>query len=204
MIYYTTIALLLLAGCAEPDTYDPKGWPRALVYETSDGPEDSYRVEQVRLAVGLINKRVGAAVYQLAVTNDAAAAGCDTAIVEWVDIITDNVGTPVPSWRGMHSLYLKPCHSYIQLALDMEKPEEDRRPAEASTLVHELMHNLLGHDHDPSTAEHSVFAAGGGCLPADPEEGYEPPEYCERWRPAVITQSLVDRIRAKMGLPPDP
>lgn len=205
---YTIIALLLISGCAADNTYDPKTWPRAIVTTGSlEDPVEVERVERIRRAVDIINKRVGAGVYQVAVTDKLESAPCDTIAMEYVDVVVNNLGDPTDNYLGMHSLYLMPCRSYIQLDLDdNDDPTDGRHDADVSTIVHELMHNLLGHEHDEDgkTEPRSVFRRGGGCLAADPEVGYEEPEYCARRYTVYITQSLVDRIRAKMGLPPDP
>lgn len=200
MINYITIALLLLSGCAaDVPVYNPTSWPRAIVIESALETEvEIEQVERVKRSVAMINKRVGAAVYQLAVTNDADAAGHNTIVIEYVDYVLGNDGEPTPNTRGSYISDYWPGKSYIQLRL------RGRVPSDETVIVHELMHNLLGAKHDeiiPEQNPHSVFSGGHGCLVADPSVGYSPLEYCSKFIVAEITQDLVDRIRKVMKLP---
>lgn len=205
MIYYT-IALLLLTGCvAEDNFYNPTSWPRTVVMESElrTDTEIEY-VERVKRAIAMLNKRVGAAVYQLAVTSDAAASGCNTLEIAFVDEILNADGTVRPGARGTYFPNYWPCKSYIQLRIP-EAPSDSPFAAQPdeSVVVHELMHDLLGGEHDDLlTKPHSVFSISSGCLADDPSVGYERLPYCTDRLTEEITDELVDRIRTVMGLPP--
>jgi hypothetical protein len=197
MIYYIAI-VLLLAGCAADPVYSPSSWPRSIIIENALSTDiEIEQAERVKRSVAMINKHVGAAVYQLAVTNDAGAAGCDSIVVQYVDTIIGSDGKPRTGIRGNYSLHHRPCQAYIQLHLNGSTPPDE------TVIVHELMHDLLGEKHDeidPGADVHSVFAIGGSCFADDPSIGYTRQEYCSKWQIDAITPDLVRRIRAVMGL----
>jgi len=188
MIYCIALLVALLSGCAsDPVIYSPKGWPRPVVLQSSLITEEEIRqVEIARIAIDEINRRVGAAVFQLAITSDIEAAGCGTIRLSFVDRVT--CGTDKQHLGCFWAT--GECFGRAELRVD----------ADETAAVHELLHSILGIEHDED--RNSVFyPATWRCFyrPDLPEE--EQVSQCEEEDRQSITQDIVDRIRAKMKLP---
>lgn len=188
MIYYIALLVAALVGCtADPVVYNPKGWPRAVVIQSRLETEEEIRhVEIARLAIDEINRRVGAAVFQLAITNDIEAAGCNTIRLSFIDYVA--CGTDRPHLGCFQAT--GECYGRAEL----------RKDADETAAAHELLHSILGIKHDED--RNSVFyPTTWRCFfrPDLPEE--EQVSHCVEENRQSITSDLIGRIREKMNLP---
>lgn len=185
--FIALFSVLFVIGC-QPDLYSPEGWPRAVVIESQQETDtEILQVEVSAEAVDQINEAVGAAVYQLAVTNDMSKAGCDTARIRFVDRIWDD---KAEEWddraAGMWYVGLN-CWGDVQLKTGIG----------VKTATHELLHALgLQHDDNPI----SVMFSRELCYKIAKEKGYGT-THCETVvEHRKITAQNIAAIRQLMGL----